>query len=268
MEETRKQMILRMDSKAKSKGEIEDTVAVEAAVHIVIQGIHYATILCTPANLRELVVGHLLSEGIVDSTDEIRKMDVGDDLRCSVMIKDSKRVKDKIAAATPFARIILTGCGSTSPSPFHKLKDRLSFRSLSSRTRVRVERIAEAISDLNTQALTFRKTGGVHAACLCYVNGGEITLAEDVGRHNAVDKVIGMGALEGCNFSESFLASTGRLSGDIVLKAARVGVPLLASITSALSSGIDMAEATGVTLIGFVRGGRMNIYTHPERLEV
>jgi len=87
-----------------------------------------------------------------------------------------------------------------------------------------------------------------------------------VGRHNAVDKVVGIGALKRLDFEECFLASSGRLTGDIVLKLARMRVPAAASLAAAVSSGVEVAERTGVTLIGFVRGKRMNVYTYPERI--
>ena len=106
----------------------------------------------------------------------------------------------------------------------------------------------------------------MHAAAICKADGSLVALAEDVGRHNAVDKAIGRAALDQTDFSECFLASSGRLSGDIVFKASQVGLPIVASLAAALSSGIEMAKLSNVTLAGFVRGKRMNIYTFPERI--
>ena len=120
--------------------------------------------------------------------------------------------------------------------------------------------------NLNRVAETFRKTGGVHVAAICDGKGNLTALAEDVGRHNAVDKVIGMKALENGGFEDLFLALSGRLTGDIVLKAARIGAPLIASKSAAMKSGIEVAEHCGITLIGFVRGKHMNVYTCPERV--
>ena len=101
---------------------------------------------------------------------------------------------------------------------------------------------------------------------LCDVEGEVLAYAEDVGRHNAVDKVIGALALDGGDFSRCVLVSSGRQSSYMVLKAARVGIPVVVSQAGPLESGIRVAEELGVTLICFARGRRMNIYTHPKRV--
>jgi FdhD protein len=108
----------------------------------------------------------------------------------------------------------------------------------------------------------------VHAAAIFKSDGTLMAFAEDVGRHNAVDKVIGIGALGGVDFGECFLALSGRLTGDIVSKAARVNLPVVASLAAAIDSGINLARTVDLTLIGFVRGKRMNVYTLPERISI
>ncbi|MCJ7560285.1 formate dehydrogenase accessory sulfurtransferase FdhD, partial [Candidatus Bathyarchaeota archaeon] len=128
------------------------------------------------------------------------------------------------------------------------------------------EVVFNSVNQLNFKAELFRQTGGVHAAAIYKADGSLIALAEDVGRHNAVDKVIGIAALKQTSFGECFLASSGRLSGDVVFKASKVGLPIVASLAAALDSGIAMAEAANLTLAGFVRGKRMNIYTFDNRM--
>jgi FdhD protein len=132
--------------------------------------------------------------------------------------------------------------------------------------RVKGDIISDAVRGLTSLAEVFRKTGGVHVAALYTSKGKLVTYSEDIGRHNAVDKVIGTVALKSTSLSDKFLASSGRLTGDIVLKAARVGIPVLASLSAAVSSGVEAARLTRLTLIGFVRGTRMNVFTHPERI--
>ena len=124
----------------------------------------------------------------------------------------------------------------------------------------------QSTRQLNTIAKKFRETGGVHVAALYSMDGKLAALAEDVGRHNAVDKVIGAGVTKNIDFRDFFLTLSGRLAGDIALKAARMKIPLIASLSAAISSGLEAAQLTGITLIGFVRGKRMNVYTYPERI--
>jgi FdhD protein len=134
--------------------------------------------------------------------------------------------------------------------------------------RVSAKVIFESVNALNFKAAGFRLTGGLHVAAVYRADGTLVALAEDVGRHNAADKAIGMAALKETPLDECFLASSGRLSGDMTYKAAKVGIPIIASIAAALSSGLDAAEKTNVTLVGFVRGKRLNIYSAPQRIIV
>jgi formate dehydrogenase accessory protein FdhD len=132
--------------------------------------------------------------------------------------------------------------------------------------KVKAETVLNCVNRLNFTAETFRKTGGVHVAAIYEDGGTLVTSAEDVGRHNAVDKAIGTCALRNIEIGECFLALSGRLTGDIVYKAARVGLPIVASMAAAIDSGIRVAKDTGLTLVGFARGKRMNIYTFPQRI--
>jgi FdhD protein len=121
------------------------------------------------------------------------------------------------------------------------------------------------ITALNTKSSVHRRTGGTHAAMLCSGEGGTLAFAEDVGRHNAVDKVIGTHALRGGDLSTCVLLSTGRQSGEMVQKACRVGIPVIASMTVPLISGLRLAEASGVTLTS-LGGGRLRVYSGPQRI--
>lgn len=244
----------------------KDFVAEETPLHVFLNQTHYVTILCLPTNLKELAVGHLLSEGVLKSVDEIQEVRLGKAGKCQMRLKPEVNIEKRVSITQPFTRLVLSACGSPDYWPLSKLIDRLELRKLPFGFTVKAEVVSEAVMRLNTLADTFRKTGGVHVAALYLRNGELITYAEDVGRHNAVDKVIGIAALQKLDFSTCFLASSGRLTGDIVLKAARVGIPVVASLAAAVSSGVEAARRTGQTLIGFVRGTRMNVFTFPERI--
>jgi len=114
----------------------------------------------------------------------------------------------------------------------------------------------------------YRETGGCHGAAIFNSEGKFLGCKEDIGRHNAIDKVIGELLLKRQDFNKVILYSTGRLTGDSVLKAIRAKIPIVASLSAAVESGIRLAFAYDITLIGFVRGSRMNIYTHSNRIEL
>jgi FdhD protein len=239
-------------------------VAEDTPIHIFLNKCHYGTILCSPYQLREMVVGHLLSEGLIKKLNEIDKLIIKKDGKCLVTLKPSINATTRISKSLRFARLIISSCGTTNYRPISDIIQTLS--KINFRLIVKAKILSESVKQLNSIAKKFRKTGGVHVAALYSLDGKVIALAEDVGRHNAVDKVIGTVAIKKIDFNDLFLALSGRLTGDIVLKAARNQISLIASLSAAISSGIETAKLTKITLVGFVRGKRMNIYTYPERV--
>jgi FdhD protein len=253
--------IVKIDVPAKKIQKMKDYVAEEKPLHVFLNRTHYATIFCSPTNLKELVVGHVLSEGIIKSIEEIEKISFKAEDICHVKLKPNINVEKRLKLSKHFSRIILSACGG--PYSYSHSK---RLPKINSKLKVKAEVILDCVKRLNFIAETFRKTGGVHAAAIYKSDGTLVTLAEDAGRHNAVDKVIGACALNKTDFSESFLALSGRLTGDIVSKAAKVGLPIVASLAAAIDSGIAIAKEVDLTLIGFVRGKRINIYNFPERI--
>jgi len=258
--------ISRIDISTQKIEQRKDVVAEERPLHIFLNQTHYVSILCSPSQLKELAVGHLLSEGVLKSIDDIREIRLEKDGKCRVRLRPGVDAERRISVSQPFARLIVSSCGSPDYWPLSKLIDRLDLSKVSSDLTVEAKVVSESVRRLNKLAETFRKTGGVHVAALYSANGELITLAEDVGRHNAVDKVVGIGVLRRLNFEDCFLASSGRLTGDIVLKSARMRIPIVASMTAATDSGVEAAQRTGLTLVGFARGKRMNVFTRPERI--
>jgi FdhD protein len=256
--------IVKVDLSSEKARKIADFVAEESPLHLFVNSTFWVTILCTPANIKELAVGLLLSEGILKSIDEIEEVTLKDvDNACHVKLRPSVNVDDRIRLSKLHARVITSACGAGSPYQFTGKNPVVE-----SNLRVNARVIFDSVNQLNFKAEGFRQTGGLHVAAIYDSNGTLVALAEDVGRHNAVDKVIGMAALSKVNFGKCFLALSGRISGDVAFKAAKVGLPIIASLAAALSSGIAMAEAANLTLAGFVRGKRLNIYTEPSRIIV
>lgn len=241
-----------------------DYIAEDTAIHIFLNKYHYGTILCTPEQLEVMVVGHLLSEGLLKSTNEINELVIKEDGKCLVTLKPEIDAQTRISRSQRFARLIVSSCGAPNYRPLSEIINNLPPIDMTLTIPANV--ISESVKQLNFIATKFRKTGGVHVAALYSTKGKLVALAEDVGRHNAVDKVIGVVATKKMDLTKLFLASSGRLTGDIVLKAARTQIPVIASLSAAIRSGLETGNLTKITLIGFVRGKRMNVYTYPERI--
>jgi len=245
-----------------------DVVAEEVPLHVFLNQTRVVSILCSPDKLKELAVGHLFSEGFLKGLGEVREVRLEDDGRCYVLLKGGVDVEGRLELAESFGRLIVSGCGSVDLWPLSKLLDRIKGLRVKSNAVVKASVIVECVRRLNSLADEYRRTGGVHVASLNRLDGGLVAFAEDVGRHNAVDKVIGAGVLAGVGFGECFLTLSGRLSGDVVLKCARAGIPVVASRAAALSSGVEVAGRCGVGLVGFVRAGKMNVYACAERVKL
>jgi FdhD protein len=254
--------IIKLDLSTGKSQKIADYIAEETPFYLFVNTTFWATILCSPTDLQELAVGHFLSEGILKSTEEIEEIVLKEpEGTCYIKLKPDINVEDRVKISRLHARVIPSACGSGSPYQYTGKTPKVK-----SNLKVKAQVIFDSVNQLNFKAEGFRRTGGLHVAAIYKGDGQLVALAEDVGRHNAVDKVIGMAALNKVDFGECFLALSGRMSGDVAFKAAKVGLPIVASLAAALSSGIAIAEAADLTLAGFVRGKRINVYTCPERI--
>lgn len=246
--------IVKLDTAKWSAEIVKDYVAEDRQLQIFLNGKLYATMSCSPDDLKELAIGHLLSDGLIKALEEIEEITIEETGVCSINVRTRpgvSRGSSRVIAAT------------YSKPKNHTLKRLCKVRS---NIMVKAETILKCVETLSKIAETYRKTGGVHVAAIYKGDGSLICFAEDVGRYNAVDKAIGKCALAKANFNECLLAVSGRLSSDMVSKAATVRIPIIASISAALSSGVKVAKAANITLIGFVRGNRMNIYNAAERI--
>jgi len=252
--------ILRIDVSSRLANQMKDCVAQEKPLHLFLNRTLYATIFCTPSKLKEFAVGHLISEGIVKSIEEIEEVNLKRDV-CRVKLTRGVDLDRRLSLSKHFQRVILSACGSkgtyTPSQRLPKIKSNLTLKA---------ETVLDCVNSLNRVAKIYRKTGGVHAAAIFSSDGALMASAEDVGRHNAVDKVVGIMMMRKTDLGKCVLTLTGRMTGDIVMKAARLGIPVVASMAAAIDSGIAVAKKADLTLVGFVRGKRMNIYNYPERI--
>lgn len=234
-----------------------DAVVVEKPISIFVNFEFYAALMCTPSELEELAAGFLFSEGVISSSSDVESMEMkyGDRV-CVVLSREFSRDDGRIRARS-------TGCGNGSVH-LNELED-MRFKPVESAAEFSAESILSYMKDFNTRSETFKETGGVHSCALCGEDGVEI-FSEDIGRHNALDKVIGRAVLKGIDLGSKFILTSGRLSSDIVVKAASAGVPMIVSHSAPTDLAIEIAEASNITLLGFVRGNRMNVYCGSQRI--
>ncbi len=244
-----------------ARKKIEEPVATEVPINIYVNDRYLITLLATPKLQRELALGWLFDEGVLQSLDAIREVTVD---KNDVSVKTNESLQEGKLQAVGVTRILTTACG-LSISKFLKVMSETGKTSKRSDYKVKAGNIIRMIQELDNQAELFKLTGGTHASGL-FEEDRLVALAEDIGRHNAIDKVIGIALQSNVDFSRCVLVSSGRQPADMVLKVARMNIPILASKASPIRSGIIAAKKTGVTLVCFVREQRMNVYTYPSRV--
>jgi len=253
------------------KREEIDLVLIESPIDIIVNSEPLVNIICLNKDLKELTAGFLFSIGIINTIEDLSKIKI-DQIEGKVYVELEKSLDlSKILEMNPVSRVIDTTCGI--PSPWRNLiKDKLeeAKNSDDSKESITIDSdvIFSALSKMQKETPLFKETGGCHGAAIFDLEGNLVVASEDIGRHNAIDKVIGALLLKKEPFNNKILTSTGRLTGDSVLKAVRAQIPIVASLSAAIESGIRLAFSYGITLIGFARGKRMNIYTNPNRIKI
>jgi len=228
-----------------------DTVIVERAVELVLNGRVLVRIQCLPQRLEDLAVGFLRTEGLIESPRAIAECRVAPDggrieVRADVDPDRLVLFRERVATSS--------GCGSGVSAAADALPR------LASDARFAPEEILARMKDLLQASALFRETGGVHAAAL--TDGRTLrAFAEDIGRHNAVDKAVGAALRQGADLAALALLTTGRASSDIVAKAVRAGIPAVVSRGAVTSRAIELGRSADAAVAGFARGDRMNVYT-------
>lgn len=243
-----------------------DDVAVEAALEIRLNGEPFSVTMRTPGADRELAAGYLFTEGIVSTSADIVAVHVEPSGEVVDVVLTAPR-SAAVAAQRAARRQVTTtsACGMCGRPDL--ASTRLTAPPVAFAGTVDADAIRALPARLAPRQETFAATGGLHAAALGTLDGDIVDTAEDVGRHNAVDKIIGRQLLAGAvPLGRALLFVSGRTSFEILQKAWLAGVPVVAAVSAPSSLAIELALEAGITLIGFVRGGRFNIYTHAERI--
>jgi len=231
---------------------VKERVVKDSEIHVIINGAISRRFYVTPSKLKEFAVGYLLGEGLIRRVSDINLLDInGESINVEINLKDANMEKEPVI-------------GSDSLGGWRSKIESVEY--VESKFRITKDEVFEAFDRLVKGARLWRMTGGAHVAAL--VGEGEFVLAEDVSRHVAVDKIIGAGAIDKVDFARSFIVYSGRMPADMLIKVARVGIPIIASNAAPTYSGYKVAKDAGLTMVGFVRDGRFNIYTHPERIKI
>jgi FdhD protein len=249
-----------------------DVAAVEEPLEIRLHGAPFVVIMRTPGADRELTAGFLLSERVIAAAADIGTIEMAthpatpsqaNTVDVTLAGNAAGRVNELLAQRR--AVHVNSSCGACGQRSIDDLMRQTE--TIGSSLRIGAETVRRLPDVLRASQRIFAETGGLHAAALFDADGTLVRTAEDVGRHNAVDKVVGAELLAGrLPLSSNVLCVSGRTSFEIVQKAVVAGVPVVAAVSAPSSLAVDLAQAAGVTLIGFVRGATFNVYAHPERV--
>lgn len=239
---------------------IEDIVIVERPLTIIFNNEELVTLICSPVDLRYLAVGFLASEGLLQSRDQIKKTTV-DEQKSIVRIETSEQYE--LAGELIFKRMITPGCGRG--ASLYSVADAKDLATVQSDIKITAPQVFNLVKEFQNRSEVFKETGGVHSAAFCDAER-ILIFKEDIGRHNAIDKIIGECIINDIPTKDHILLTSGRVSSEIILKVIKRNIPLLISRSAPTSTGVKLANDLGVTLIGFVRGTRMNVYTHSQRI--
>lgn len=232
--------------------EIEDYIAVEKKLKVSVNGKDVISLYCTPLMIKELVIGLFLTERILTNKISPEEMRIvyGEEI-----VVDIPVAGDVLTEGIVTSRC-LGGFTFNKKRNFEKVKDDFS---------ITVEVLKTLFKEFQQKSELFRLTGCFHSAALS--DGKRILVfAEDIGRHNAVDKVIGYSILADIPFTGKLMLVSCRISSEIISKCAKWGIPIIASRAAPTDLAIEIAEKSGVTLVGFVRGDRLNVYTNSQRI--
>ncbi len=239
-----------------------DHVAHEEPLQITVDGTPVAVVMRTPGHDQDLVQGFLITEGIVEGLHWVSRIDLEQKqnhayvfLTDDVVLDHSRLSRNLYSASS---------CGICGKASIDSIRQ--SYPPVGGGFSIQENVLLGLPDALRDAQKVFSTTGGLHAAALVDADGQVLVLREDVGRHNAIDKVIGRGAVDGVDFSNTLLQLSGRVSFEVMQKALAVGVPMVAAISAPTSLAVDFARESNQTLVGFLRPPKFNIYASSERV--
>ncbi|RWZ60827.1 formate dehydrogenase accessory sulfurtransferase FdhD [Halobacillus fulvus] len=236
-----------------------DEIAVEFPLTIMLNGEEIGTMVCTPLDMENLVVGYLASEGMIRKADQIKELKIDEERGFAYVEAPSASGRTH-----PLEKRWLGSCCGKSRA-FYFQSDAITARTVTSTLIIRPEQCLALMEEFHQSASMFQHTGGVHQASIATTAGIEVTFA-DIGRHNALDKLLGYMMKHKLPRKDRVILFSGRISSEVLLKVSKMGIGCLLSKSAPTDLALQLADDLNITAIGFVRGSRMNIYTHPERI--
>ncbi|HLS10493.1 formate dehydrogenase accessory sulfurtransferase FdhD [Lentibacillus sp.] len=240
---------------------LDDEIAAEFPLTVILNGEEFATMVCTPTDLEELTIGFLASEGIIRVYDDINNISI-DEGKGFAYIEVNKEI-DSIQQDHS-KRFIGSCCGKS--RQFYFKSDVRTAKTVYSRLSISVDQCYRLIGQLQLESEQFIRTGGVHNAVLA-VPDEMLAIRTDIGRHNALDKIYGHILKQRIPLKNKLIVFSGRISSEVLLKISKIGAGILLSKSAPTDLALQLANDLGITVIGFAREDKMNVYTHPYRIE-
>jgi FdhD protein len=239
---------------------VEDVIVTEFPLTIFVNDAEFATMVCTPTHFEEMVVGFLASEGVIRFYSDILSMSIDEDLGYAyVTIKAGTTTNQQYYSK----RFIGSCCGKSRQFYFHN--DATTARTSTSTTAISASQAIVLMNEMQNSSHVFQETGGVHNAALCTPEE-ILAVRTDIGRHNALDKLLGYSILNKVPVRDKIIVFSGRISSEVLLKAAKIGVGIVLSKSAPTDLAIKLAKDLNITAVGFIRGTSFNVYSCPERI--
>lgn len=239
---------------------MDDSVAVEYPLTLYLNGEEWITMLCSPDSLEYLICGFLKSEGLIKSREDLTALTIDREKGHAWITLDDM---NPLALQLHGKRTQTSGCAKG--ITFYQALDTITLRPSTSALQVRFADLSALMASFNGASPIFKATGGVHSCAICS-NEELILLQEDIGRHNALDKLIGEALMTGLSLTDKILLTSGRVSSEILLKSARAGLAMVVSRSAPTDLAVREAEKLEITLVGFLRGRRGNVYAGEQRI--
>ncbi|MEB1807466.1 MAG: formate dehydrogenase accessory sulfurtransferase FdhD [Bacillaceae bacterium] len=238
----------------------DDEIVTEFPLTIHVNNDEFATMVCSPTHFDEMVIGFLASEGVIRTKDDVKSMSIDESKGFAYVDLHANQITSQQYYSK---RFIGSCCGKSRQFYFHN--DVRTAKTSTSTTTITAKQCLDLMRKMQQSSVIFQSTGGVHNAAICDSNG-IIVERSDIGRHNALDKLFGHCIINRIPVRDKVLVFSGRISSEVLTKAAKIGVGIVLSKSAPTDLAIKLAQDLNITAVGFIRGSSFNVYSHPHRI--